>query len=137
MNSLNLYKDKIKEIDSKILSLKNERYILNKEYIELKHEECQKHIGRCFLEHGFYSMIIDTDNISFSINGGDFNEYQYKIISFAYPYDNDLMPIFEDKVYFNFNKNLLSGREEVTKEEFMLKFNEVNKQWLEKLSNNI
>lgn len=135
MDNLNLIEKEMKDIDKNIQSLKKRHYLLNKDYIKLKQEECKKHIGRCFVKKGCYYMIIDTDEIISSLYGGpSFNQYQYKVISFEYPYNNSLKPITSNKIYFNFEKNKLNDKNEITKEEFMLKFEEVNQQWLKKLN---
>lgn len=135
MSDIKSLEQEMKSIDKDIQSLRNKYYILNKEHIKLKKEECEQHIGKCFVIEKWYYMIVDTDDIISSLYGGpSFNPYQYKVIGFEYPYNNSLRPIISEKIFFNFEKKRLIDKKEITKEEFMLKFEEVNKQWLERLN---
>ncbi|MCD3340474.1 hypothetical protein G8T81_15415, partial [Clostridium botulinum C/D] len=58
-------KDEVDIIDKNLQKLENQRYSINKEYINLLQEECKKNIGRCFkrMKNGVisYCKIIDID----------------------------------------------------------------------------
>lgn len=133
--------ENIKLFDDKIQEYRNEKYKYNEEYIKLLYEDCKKHNGRCFKEeltyvrvtdsfHCVYYMIINPSDIIYELHGNSFNEYQYKVLRFIYPYDNSDVPFEEDTHYFNFTNKNQHNLEEIKKEEFNTNLNEVNIQWI-------
>lgn len=137
-NTDNVYQN-IKELDKKMTVLQNERYSLHEEYVKMLFDDCQKNIKRCFKDDVFvgtrelfvtnYYMIIKTKNITYQMRQGhDFDEHNYYVLTFKYPYDNSLSPFKNELV--NINYELRTGRIlEIDSKEFLDKFNQVNSQW--------
>lgn len=142
--SKDLYED-IKELDKKITKLQNERYSINEEYVKSSFNDCQSNIKRCFkdnisveTEEPFvtnYYMIVKTKDIMYEMRrGNSFDENNYYVLTFKYPYDNSLAPFKND--ILNVNYEFRSGRIlEIDNEEFLEKLNEVNKDWINKINN--
>lgn len=134
MKDVEILEKDMKEINTNIQSLRNQYYVLNKSYIELKKKECEEYIGKCFNKEKKYYMIIDTDDIIYSMyREPSFNQYQYKVIEFEYPYNNSFVPINKTKIFFNFKNNKINELEEISKEEFLLKLSKINHDWLMKI----
>ena len=139
---LNKIKDKLYKADNNIRELRNERYRINEQYTKLLQEECKKEIGRCFkkMKHCkvvSYYKIIDIDKA----DDQHFNEYQYPALWFKYPYNQSLNPFYEDDLFAgawgkgnnSFDKMNGIEYEEISNEEFMEKFKEVNDKWVNKM----
>lgn len=133
--------DNIKQLDKQIAQLKNERYILNEEYVKTSFNDCQGNIQRCFKnntsdneETTRYYMIIKTREIKYEMRiGNSFDEHNYHVLTFQYPYDNSLSPFTNDIV--NIHYEIRTGSIlEIDKTEFLEKCNEVNKDWIKKIN---
>lgn len=136
-----------KKINNEWTELRNRQYNIDKEYQELLQEKCKENIGRCFKKlRGeriiAYCIIIGIDKPKSQMNGLPlFNEYQYPAIWFKYPYKGSKMPFYEDEIFSgawgkgnNFVDKLNDvSYKEITKEEFLSKFNEVNQVWVKRL----
>jgi hypothetical protein len=138
---------KLDAVNKKRMDSSNELYELNEKRIALLQEKSRENIGRCFIQliGGkviAYFKIIDIDSVKYNMSGPrSFNEYQYQAICFMYPYEGEFTPF--NKVQF-FSAAWGKGYDtlgdlkgitykEITNEEFMEKFNEVNAAWIEKL----
>ena len=136
-----------KQVNNEWQELRNKQYNVEKEYQELVQEKCKKNIGRCFKKLKgekviSYCMIINIDKVKSQMNGLPlFNEYQYPAIWFNYPYKNSKMPFHEDDIFsgaWGNGNNIVDKMNgvsylEISKEEFISKFNEVNQAWAKKL----
>jgi hypothetical protein len=140
-------KKEFKDIQKEISELRNKEYILNKEYTELLKAKCRENIGRCFkkMKNGIvisYWKVVDIDK-DIPTKSGEihFNEYQYPSLHFRYPYDGSKTPFEKDNLFSGAwgKVNDIIGDinnvtcEEITKEEFNAKFNEVNSAWVNKV----
>ena len=140
------------EIERKIINnewaeLRNKQYNIEKEYLELIQEKCKENIGRCFKKlRGekviSYSMIIGIDKPKSQMNGSPlFNEYQYPALWFNYPYKNSKIPFSSDDIVsgaWGKGNNIVDKLNdvsyvEISKGEFINKFNEVNQAWVKRL----
>ena len=136
-----------KQINNEWSELRNKQYNVEKEYQELLQKKCKENIGRCFKKFRgekviAYCMIINIDKPKSQLNGSPlFNEYQYPTMWFNYPYKNSKMPFYEDDIFsgaWGKGSNVVDKMNEVSyveisKEDFMGKFNEVNQVWINKL----
>jgi len=136
-----------KQINNEWIELRNKQYIIEKEYQELLQEKCKVNIGRCFRKlRGekivSYCMIINIDKAKSQMNGLPvFNEYQYPALWFSYPYKNSRIPFYEDDIFsgaWGNGNNIVDKMNdvlylEISKDEFLSKFNEVNQAWVKKL----
>lgn len=147
-NELEKIKIEIKTINNQLTELKNKEYKLNDEYTEIVKEKCRENIGRCFkkIKDGniiSYCKIVEIDkpvpNIDRRIY---FNDHQYPSIWFKYPYKDSKIPFYIDDLFSGAwgNGNDIMGKinnityEEISKEEFIEKFNEVNLVWVEEIN---
>ena len=137
-----------KMINEEWTDLRNKQYNIEKEYLDLIKEKCKENIGRCFKKFRgekllSYCIIINIDKPKSQMNGLPlFNEYQYPAIWFNYPYKNSKMPFHVDDIFsgaWGKGNNLVDKLNdisylEISKEEFLSKFNEINQAWIEKLT---
>ena len=132
---LDTFKFEKQVADTKYIEQKNK-------YIEALSESCKSNIGRCFKkEHDgkvICYKVINIDKLTRTLtNELDFNEYQYPVLCFEYPYDNSLSPFSIKSLYINENKigNFLKNvkYEEINNFEFNDKFNAVNSSWTNKI----
>lgn len=128
----------IKEIDKKILDLKNERYTLHEDYVKALFNDCQNNIKKCFKDNNqddsiYYYMIIKTKDITYEPRfGHDFDQYNYYTLKFEYPFDGSLYPFKQDVINIDYNLKL-NNIVEIDLVEFLEKFNNVNNDWIEKM----
>ena len=135
------------KINNEWTELRNKQFNIEKEYLDLIQEKCKENIGRCFKKIKdekiiSYCIIIDIDKPKLQMNGSPlFNKYQYPAIWFNYPYKNFKMPFRVDDIFsgaWGEGSNLVDKLNdisyvEISKEEFLSKFKEVNQVWIEKL----
>jgi len=136
-----------KKINNEWTELRNRQYNVDKEYLELLQEKCKENIGRCFKKFRgekllSYCMIINIDKPKSQMNGSPlFNEFQYPAIWFNYPYKNSKMPFYEDDIFsgaWGKGSNIVDKLNnvsylEISKDEFISRFDEVNQMWVKKL----
>ena len=140
-------KQELNNIQDLIGNLKNEEYKIKQRYTELLKQECRKNINRCFEKSRngkiiAYCKIIDIDKSNETMHGEIyFNEYQYPAIWFNYPYDDSYLPFYEDNLFsgawgkgndYLGELNKIAYRE-ITIDDFIEKFSEINNQWRKKL----
>lgn len=139
-------KEELDETCLRLRELENKKYFLNSKYVKLLKKQCEENIGRCFkqLENGktiAYCKIINIDKIENTRSGLTFNEYQYPAVWFEYPYNNSKMPFYEDNLFSaawgvgydavgDINK---ISYEEISKEEFLERFSEINDLWIHEI----
>ena len=136
-----------KQVNNEWQELRNKQYIIEKEYQELIQRRCKENIGRCFKKLrgekvASYCIIINIDKPKSQLNGSPlFNEYQYPAMWFNYPYKNSKMPFYEDDIFsgaWSKGVNIVDKMNdisyvEISKEEFLEKFNEINQAWIKRL----
>ncbi|AEB77244.1 hypothetical protein [Clostridium botulinum] len=139
-------KDEVDIIDKNLQKLENQRYSINKEYINLLQEECKKNIGRCFkrMKNGVisYCKIIDIDEPILTISNYCFNEHQYPALWFNDSYKSSLhCPFYKENLFSGAwgKGNDIIGNlngityEEISNTEYMEKFKEINDKWIKAL----
>lgn len=138
MNNFESIKEEFYKTGEEHRVLSNKKYVIQKQYYEMLREKCKDNIGRCFKIGNKYCMVTDIDKIHYNRHNVSFNEFLGIGFSFIYPYNNLILPFEEDEIHLgNYElRKMLSGvdREEVSKEEFLEKFNEVNQLWIEKMN---
>jgi len=147
-HELELLNKKLKKIDDKFSALRNDRYKINNDYVELKKKKCRDNIGRCFKKMKgdkilSYCKIVDIDNPHCTMHDGtsNFNEHQYPSIWFASPYIGAKEPFVVDNLFSGAwgEGNDMLGKInnisyiEITNEEYFEVFNLVNSAWIEKI----
>jgi len=147
LTEFEIIKDKLKVIQNENTKYNNEKYILERKYLELLQDKCKENIGRCFkkIQNGeviSYCRIINIDKAIPQMRGNPlFNECQYPSIWFKYPYNNSKIPFYENDLFSGAwgNGNDILGKcrgieyEEISSEEFIEKFEEVNELWVDKI----
>jgi len=137
-------KQEIKDIDKQIQELRNKRYKLNEDKVVLDKKESKNKIGKCFKRTDkdtlSYLKIIDISEENYEIHGGsNFDENLYPTIMFKYPYDSSKYPFIEEDLRIYNDRIFIPGfidkgdYEEITSEEYMEKFKEVNKGWVDNI----
>ena len=136
-----------KQINNELSELRNKQYTIEQQYQILLQEKCKENIGRCFKKSKgekvvSYCIIIDIDKAKVQINGSPlFNEYQYPALWFNYPYKNSKIPFSSDDIFsgaWGKGNNIVDKLNdvsyvEISKGEFINKFNEVNQAWVKRL----
>lgn len=136
----------IKEVEGQLQNLRNEKYRLKEDKIQLDKKESEKNIGRCFVRNNkgnlSYFKIVNTSEIEYEYRiGSSFDETLFPTIMFKYPYDNSKCPFTEEDLRINKHKIFIPGfldegeYEEITNEEYIEKFKEINVKWINYISN--
>lgn len=141
MSSLDVLKKELHDLNEEIKILNNKKYKLNEEYIKEAKKRCENNIGKCYrktiplnsrsIDAGktIYYIITDTKEIQYKMVGGSyFNEHQYDVLQFKYPYNNEPIPFEEDDVHIG----NLEKCEKISKEDFLKAYSEVNNCWINK-----
>lgn len=126
----------IEEIDRQISALKQQRNELEKKKREIFLESAQANVGRCFIVNdATYVKVLDVPQVEWTMTGSDFNQYQYPAIYIT----QDEVP-FEFKTFFSGawgeEYDSFNHYKEITQEEFNAKFDEVIKEFSNKVKNN-
>jgi hypothetical protein len=113
----------LKEIDDKILELKQRRHELEKLERKEFQKNAQKNVGRCFKINGCkYAKVIDVPQEQWTRTHYIFNEYQYPALFLT----NDTIPFEEDTLFSGAwgvgNNDPWTTYEEITQEEFAKEF---------------
>ena len=113
----------LKEIDDKILELKQRRHELEKLERKEFQKNAQKNVGRCFKINGCkYAKVIDVPQEQWTRTHYIFNEYQYPALFLT----NDTIPFEEDTLFSGAwgvgNNDPWTIYEEITQEEFAKEF---------------
>ena len=113
----------LKEIDDKILELKQRRHELEKLERKEFQKNAQKNVGRCFKINGCkYAKVIDVPQEQWTRTHYIFNEYQYPALFLT----NDTIPFEEDTLFSGAwgvgNNDPWTTYEEITQEEFAEEF---------------
>lgn len=146
MEGIDNIKKELNDIQDQISGLKNKEYEIKQGYTELLKQECKKDINRCFEKSRYgkvvaYCKIIGIDEPNICSTNEFFNEYQYPAIWFNYPYDDSYLPFYEDNLFsgawgkgndYLGELNKIAYRE-ITIDDFIEKFSEINNQWRKKL----
>lgn len=125
----------IKELDAKILELKNLRYNLEKEEIALFKQEAKKNVGRCFLINNCkYVKVVDIPQEEYSVTRTIFNRCQYPALFLT----NDSYEPFEYDTLFSAawgeGKEIRNVKyKEISKEEFNKEFERVLQEFKERI----
>lgn len=141
MNNSEKLKQEIKDIDKEIQELRNKKYKLNEDKVVLDKKESEKKIGKCFKrtddESIAYFKVVDTSEIEYEYRiGSSFDVSLYPTIMFRYPYDFSKCPFVETDLRINIDRIFIQGfmdngdYEEISNEEYMKKFKEVNNDWI-------
>lgn len=146
-NKFNNIKDKHNNLREKRQKLANEEYIIRKEYGELIRLKSKQNIGRCFkkLKNNnviAYCKVIDIDKGEIVRDSDLFNQYRYPSLWFKYPYNNSIEAFYKDNIFSgawgqgNDITSEINGitYEEIDNCEFIEKFKEINKLWLQRIS---
>lgn len=109
----------LKEIDDKILELKQRRHELEKLERKEFQKNAQKNVGRCFKINGCkYAKVIDVPQEQWTRTHYMFNEYQYPALFLT----NDTIPFEEDTLFSGAwgvgHNDPWTTYEEITQEEF-------------------
>lgn len=142
MNNLEELKKDLHSLDDEIGVLNKKRYRINEEYVKQLKKECEKNIGKCYrrtvsldsrsIDRGeaIYYIITNTQEIQYKMVGGShFNQYQYEVLKFEYPYNGENIPFKEDDEHIG----NLEKYEKISKEEFLKAYQEINDKWIDKL----
>ena len=113
----------LKEIDDKILELKQRRHELEKLERKEFQKNAQKNVGRCFKINGCkYAKVIDVPQEQWTRTHYIFNEYQYPALFLT----NDTIPFEEDTLFSGAwgvgNNDPWTTYEEITQEAFAKEF---------------
>lgn len=112
----------VKEIDSQILKLKNQRFELEKKEREEFKEKAKVNIGRCFKVGNAFAKVIDVPQEVVTMTGVHFNEYQYPALYI----DDSEIPFHKDTLFsgaWGVGHNIIGTiYEEITPEEFAAEF---------------
>lgn len=123
----------IDEIDRYISVLKQQRNELEKKEHEIFLESAQANVGRCFIVNdATYVKVLNVPQVEWTMTGSHFNQYQYPAIYIT----QDEVP-FEFKTFFSGawgeGYDSFNHYKEITQEEFNAKFDEVIKEFSNKI----
>lgn len=113
----------LKEIDDKILELKQRRHELEKLERKEFQKNAQKNVGRCFKINGCkYAKVIDVPQEQWTRTNSIFNEYQYPALFLT----DEVIPFEEDMLFSGAwgvgHNTPWETYEEITPEEFAKEF---------------
>lgn len=112
----------IKEIDEKISKLKMERRKLEKEDREKFLESAKSNIGRCFKVNKSLVKVLDIPEVTETMTGSYYNEYQYPAIWLE---NEEGVPFYIDTIFsgaWGIGHDVINKYKEISKEEFNTEF---------------